>query len=120
MLRPRGVSDNADFRKQSVGNASPSASTAPLPTRSVGARSIRGTVFVTTGVTMLRISLAGPEGKSSTLRLEGQIIGPWVEELRKTAEGFRDNGHRVTLDLAEVTFADREGVALLARDRKSV
>ena len=51
------------------------------------------------------------------LRLEGQIAGPWVEELRRvSAEMLGNNGHRgsrLVLDLAGVSFLDGLGVALL-------
>lgn len=62
---------------------------------------------------MLRISIADRNGQSSLLKLEGQLIGPWVDELRGACEGICRNGHSLTLDLGEVTFADRQGVALL-------
>lgn len=53
---------------------------------------------------MLRIS---PQG--AVLHLEGQVVGPWVDELAKACDQFRP----VALDLTEVTFADHAGVALL-------
>ena len=53
---------------------------------------------------MLRIS---PRG--TVLHLEGQIVGPWVDELAKTCHRFQP----VALDVTEVTFADRAGLALL-------
>ena len=62
---------------------------------------------------MLRISKPEFSGLTVTLRLEGQIVGPWVDELRKTAEKFQNNGHRLALDLVEVTFADNTGIGLL-------
>lgn len=62
---------------------------------------------------MLRISNPESGELTVTLRLEGQIVGPWVDELRRASERFLGNGHRLVLDLTEVTFADRGGVALL-------
>jgi ABC-type transporter Mla MlaB component len=53
---------------------------------------------------MLRISTDG-----ITLRLEGQIAGPWVDELAKACDRLRPVG----LDLTDVTFADSAGVALI-------
>ena len=67
---------------------------------------------------MLRISrVTAADGKEKVLlRLEGQIRGPWVEELRRVCdETAGDNGHRhntVVLDLADVSFVDSDGVAL--------
>jgi ABC-type transporter Mla MlaB component len=47
------------------------------------------------------------------LRLEGQIVGPWVEELRNSCERVLTQGKRLTLDFADLSFVDREGIALL-------
>ena len=67
---------------------------------------------------MLRISQrAGenPDGATS-LWLEGQVTGPWVEELRRVcAETSGNNGHskdHFLLDLAGVSFLDADGIAL--------
>jgi len=62
---------------------------------------------------MLRISSAESDEPAVTLLVEGQIIGPWVDELRKTIEPLLTQGRLLTLDLTEATFADRNGVALL-------
>ena len=52
--------------------------------------------------------------------LEGKLIGPWVKELEKYWEGVvTTNASRTMLvDLAEVSFIDAEGRALLARMRQ--
>jgi len=47
------------------------------------------------------------------LKLEGRIVGPWVEELGNTCQPLLDRKEGIKLDLAEVTFIDREGIALL-------
>jgi len=62
---------------------------------------------------MLKISVVGSQSKRVTLRLEGQVISDWVEELRKHCEGTLSLGYRLTLDLAGVTFIDRDGVLFL-------
>jgi len=54
---------------------------------------------------MLRISHDRTTGH---VRLEGQLVGPWVEELHRVCDG-----HAVVLDVRDVTFADEAGVALL-------
>jgi ABC-type transporter Mla MlaB component len=69
---------------------------------------------------MLRISKPESDESTVTLRLEGQIVGPWVEELRRSSEKLLGNGHRLTLDLTEVTFADHAGVALLRHLQEKV
>lgn len=58
-------------------------------------------------------------GMGAGLRLEGDLTGPWVAELRLACEGWSERGRALTLHLAEVAFVDAGGVALLAalRDR---
>ncbi len=61
---------------------------------------------------MLRITQSEEDGQS-LLRLEGKLVGPWVAELRGACERARVRGLPLALDLAEVSFADGAGVALL-------
>jgi ABC-type transporter Mla MlaB component len=63
---------------------------------------------------VLRITREG-DSDSPTLRLEGRIVGPWVEVLRKAwNESVVPLERRtVAIDLGEVSFADRDGRALL-------
>ena len=64
---------------------------------------------------MLRIScVASPEGEV-ILRLEGQVGGPWVEELRRLCDQHLATGSALLLDLTDVSFVDLEGVALCRR-----
>jgi hypothetical protein len=54
------------------------------------------------------------------LRLEGRLVGEWVEVLRKTwSELARPDGGKAIVDLCEVSFADRDGRALLAELQRS-
>lgn len=62
---------------------------------------------------MLRISRDNADDGLVTLRLEGEISGPWVTETSQLCEGIIANGQRLRIDLADVTFADRTGVELL-------
>ena len=62
---------------------------------------------------MLRISLVGKSAHAVTLRVEGRVIGPWVSVLREACEKVLAEGDVLTLDLSEVMFADRAGLALL-------
>jgi anti-anti-sigma regulatory factor len=48
------------------------------------------------------------------LRLEGQVAGRWVEELRRVYEDSHSTSAPVTLDLRDVTFIDRAGLAFFA------
>jgi len=61
---------------------------------------------------MLRISEVGVLEDAATLRLEGEVIGAGVEEVRQVIEKSLAAGFRLTLDLAELRFVDRDGVAL--------
>lgn len=66
---------------------------------------------------MLKISQTGPVNHSTTLRLEGSLVGPWVEELEHLCAPLVSNGTQLKLELAEVSFADNKGVALLVNLR---
>jgi hypothetical protein len=67
---------------------------------------------------VLKIVMVETEARVDTgrddmvLRLEGQIIGPWVEELQRTCHWLRA-GRAIALDLADVSFVERRGIELL-------
>jgi anti-anti-sigma factor len=65
---------------------------------------------------MLRISHASATDGRVTLRLEGEISGPWVEELRKECSRALSaevhDGTELVLDLAGVSSIDAAGLAL--------
>lgn len=54
-----------------------------------------------------------------SLKLEGRLIGPWVEELRETCDAHLKISRRLKLDFAGVSYADRAGVSLLMKLRAS-
>jgi hypothetical protein len=63
---------------------------------------------------MLRITI-DKNSRATTLRLEGRLTGPWVDELERTWHSVTSdpaNG-RVSVDLTDVTFVGEEGKALL-------
>ena len=62
---------------------------------------------------MLKISEGKTTKQTVTLRLEGRVVGPWVGELRQICKPLLSDGSNLVLDLAEVTFADENGIALL-------
>lgn len=62
---------------------------------------------------MLRISVLEESGKGTQLQLEGWLVGPWVQELRKQGEQALAESKPVSLDLGRLWFADPVGVALL-------
>jgi ABC-type transporter Mla MlaB component len=47
------------------------------------------------------------------LALEGRLVGPWVDELRKESEQQLSEARALRLDFAKVLFVDPQGVALL-------
>jgi anti-anti-sigma regulatory factor len=63
---------------------------------------------------MLKISQIGPANHSVTLKLEGRMVGPWVGEARETCEKILDEGRKLKLNLAEISFVDQDGVKFLA------
>ena len=64
---------------------------------------------------MLRITLQNGS-RPATLKLEGKLSGPWVDELARVWEKFtaNDPGKVITLDLSEVSFIDSAGKKLLS------
>jgi anti-anti-sigma regulatory factor len=63
---------------------------------------------------MLRITLVEASNETVRLRVEGRLTGQWVEELRRTCYlQALSAGIRLTVDLADVSFADAAGIELL-------
>ncbi len=68
---------------------------------------------------MLRITVVDSSSQSVRLRVEGRLTGQSVEELRQSCHVHGlGAGVQLTLDLANVSFADVAGVELL-RDLRS-
>lgn len=69
---------------------------------------------------MLRITREG-DAASQTLRLEGRLTGAWVDVLRKAWDEAvaPSGGIKLTLDLGDLSFADRDGRALLRELQRS-
>jgi anti-anti-sigma regulatory factor len=63
-------------------------------------------------VTVLRITRVNAMDDSDTLKLEGRIAGPWVDELARLTQAPK-GGRRLVLDVTDVSFADDAGVRLL-------
>lgn len=62
----------------------------------------------------MKITVVESSSEGVRLRVEGRLTGRWVEELRKTCDLHAINaGIRLILDLADVSFADAEGIKLL-------
>ena len=52
-------------------------------------------------------------GKTTTLKLEGSLSGPWVEELRRCWAELAAEKVAVEVDLHALNFLDAKGTALL-------
>ena len=62
----------------------------------------------------MKITVVESSNKAVRLRVEGRLTGRWVEELRGACELHAlSDGIRLTLDLADVSFADAAGIELL-------
>jgi anti-anti-sigma regulatory factor len=61
---------------------------------------------------MLRVSVIRALDHAVTLRVEGEVKGPWVAELRRACEDVLSRDVRLILDLAGVSFIDLQGAVL--------
>ena len=63
---------------------------------------------------MLRITVVESNPRAVTLRVEGRIAGPWVEELRTTCTVHTcPDPIQLHLELEDVSFVDDAGIAYL-------
>jgi len=64
---------------------------------------------------MLRIARIDVDDSDliQTLKLEGKLLGPWVDELIRACEEPRTPPSCLRLDLSAVTFIDSAGAKLL-------
>jgi anti-anti-sigma regulatory factor len=63
---------------------------------------------------MLRITLVR-NGEPLVLKLEGRLVGPWIQELERSWNEIRREGvtPSVVVDLSDLTFLSPEGKQLL-------
>ena len=63
---------------------------------------------------MLKVTVVESSSEAVRLRVEGRLTESWIEELRRTCDLHAlSDGVRLTLDLADVSFADAAGIELL-------
>jgi anti-anti-sigma regulatory factor len=67
---------------------------------------------------MLKITILPTPRAEVVLKLEGRVVGPWVQELAGSCERLLGDGAPIVVDLGEVAFIDWAGVALLRRLRE--
>ncbi len=61
---------------------------------------------------MVRITRTEEDG-AAWLRVEGKLVGPWVEELSATIARERAMCNPIRLDLSQVRFVDSRGLYCL-------
>jgi ABC-type transporter Mla MlaB component len=61
----------------------------------------------------MRITRMVGSDSVETLKLEGKLQGPWVDEAHDAYALSAAQASRTSLDLSGLTFADAEGAALL-------
>src|ERR1700677_2443675 len=67
-----------------------------------------------TATAMLRITPIGSSEGAAVLRVEGRITGRYVEELRRACDAHTSlDKIQLSLELADVSFADLTGIELL-------
>jgi ABC-type transporter Mla MlaB component len=62
---------------------------------------------------VLKISIISDSDQAIQYQLEGNLVGPWVEELQRLCDEALSHQKAVSLDLEKVWFVDPRGVALL-------
>jgi hypothetical protein len=66
---------------------------------------------------MLRISKRSDDEGRTVLRLDGEVVGPWVDELERICAEATSPDYsrapRLILDLSGVLFLDAKAIALL-------
>jgi ABC-type transporter Mla MlaB component len=62
---------------------------------------------------MLKITRAVLSKQEITLQLDGRVSGQWVKLLRDSAESVLDEGLTLNVDLANISFIDCEGIAVI-------
>jgi ABC-type transporter Mla MlaB component len=50
---------------------------------------------------------------TKTFKLEGKLLGPWLDELRSICMQSIQRSEQISLDLAAVTFVDGAGASLM-------
>jgi hypothetical protein len=62
---------------------------------------------------MLRLTQIAGLHRTKTIKLEGKLLGPWVDEVNRVCMAGPDPSSRINLDLSALTFVDSAGEGLL-------
>ena len=80
---------------------------------------IAHTVVTGEAQSMLRITEVESSSRSVTLRVEGRIAGPWLDELRTSCNVHTGSDPvQLHLELEDISFADAEGISYLKQLRR--
>ena len=61
---------------------------------------------------MLKVTCLDSGPGEVTLKFEGRIVGPWVEELKKECEICLAKHARLVIDFSNVSFMDNQGIRI--------
>ena len=62
---------------------------------------------------MLKITEVSRSAAAITFKLEGKVLAPWVDELRRLCSETPRRSRQIHLDLDAVTFLDESGAELM-------
>jgi ABC-type transporter Mla MlaB component len=62
---------------------------------------------------VLKISVIVDSEECTRFQVEGSLVGPWVEELRRLSDAALSQSKKVSLDLERLFYVDTPGIALL-------
>ncbi len=62
---------------------------------------------------MLRLTRIAGTHRVKAIKLEGKLLGPWVDEVSKVCAADTDPSGRIDLDLSALIFVDAAGERLL-------
>jgi hypothetical protein len=62
---------------------------------------------------VLRLTRTADTHETQIIKLEGKLVGPWVDEVRKACAAGADPSSRTQLDLSALIFVDAAGERLL-------
>jgi anti-anti-sigma regulatory factor len=72
-------------------------------------------LFSRPGVAMLKISTIESTEELVKIRIDGQISGEGVKLLQSTCKAHLEQGLKLSVDLQNVSFVDRDGIAVLRK-----
>jgi anti-anti-sigma regulatory factor len=61
---------------------------------------------------MLKITEVNQTKDEMTLKLEGRVVGPWVQAIRESCDQALLKSNRLMVDMSEVSFIERDAISL--------